>query len=229
MNEKLDEFGNKVEFTTSDVKEGLQEASKDLEEGFEESAGYAKRKFNRADLEEKAETGGRKIGKGARSFLEFAGDSIGLMLLKNNGDRDLAYKIIKGGRDFGQTAEDLLGKAIKGGGKVAGAASEKVDVDQLRQKAGEVVDSVTQKVKDSDLLDKVNVEGMKTKVEDMFQNVTEKVAQSKDKFKNDPAMQEQKKADLEAKIEAFEKLYEEETIQKELHPGEIYRPEEFKK
>lgn len=229
MNEKIDEFGNKVEFTTTEVKDGLLEASRDLEDGFEAAAQSAKRKSGRAHLEEKAESGGKKIGQGARRILEFAGDSIGLLLLKNNGDRDLAYKIIKGGRDFGQTAEDLLGKAIKGGGKVAGAASEKVDVETLRQKAGEVVDTVKEKVKESDLLDKVNVEGMKTKVEDMFQNVTDKVAQGKEKFKSDPAMQEKKKADLEAKIEAFEKLYEEETIREELHPGDLYKPEEFKK
>ncbi len=222
MNEKLDEFGNKVEFTTSEVKDGLQEASRDLEEGFDEARSDARQKITREKIESGAESGGRKLGHGARSLLEFAGDSIGLMLLKNNGSRELAYKVIKGGRFLGETAETVLGTVMKGGGKVVGKASEKVDVAELRQKAGEVADTMKDRVRDSELLEKVNVESVKTKVEDMFQNVT-------DKFRMDPETQEQKKADLEAKIAAFEKLYEEETIQSELHPDEIYKPEELKK
>lgn len=104
MNEKLDEFGHKVEFTTSDVKDGLLEASNDLEDGYEKAKESFRQKFDRAQFEHKAEARGKKVGKGARNLFEFAGDSIGLMLLKNNGNQDWAYKIIKGGRLLGETA-----------------------------------------------------------------------------------------------------------------------------
>ncbi|MFZ2258455.1 MAG: hypothetical protein WAV55_10050 [Clostridiaceae bacterium] len=229
MKDKMDEFGNKVEFTTTDVKDGLLEASRDLEQGFDEAQDSVQSKFNREKFQNKAESGAKKVGKRARSIFEFTGDSIGLMLLKNNGNRDLAYKIVKAGREIGETAENLLGKAITSGGKVAGAAAEKIDIDHLREKAGDVADTVKEKVKDSQVLDKVNVEGMKTKVEDMFQNVSEKVSQGKDRIINDPMVQEQKRMDLEAKIDAFEKLYEDETIEEIRHPAESYRPEELKK
>lgn len=229
MNEKLDEFGHKVEFTTSDVKDGLLEASNDLEDGYEKAKESFRQKFDRAQFEHKAEARGKKVGKGARNLFEFAGDSIGLMLLKNNGNQDWAYKIIKGGRLLGETAETVLDKVISGGGKVAAGVADKVDIDELRHKADEVADTVKEKVKDSELVSKVDIKGMKTKVEDMFQDVSDKVTQGIDKLKPDPISREQKKADLEAKIEAFEKLYEEEAINIELHPEDLYRPEELKK
>lgn len=229
MNEKLDEFGHKVEFTTSDVKDGLLEASNDLEDGYEKAKESFRQKFDRAQFEHKAEARGKKVGKGARNLFEFAGDSIGLMLLKNNGNQDWAYKIIKGGRLLGETAETVLDKVISGGGKVAAGVADKVDIDELRHKADEVADTVKEKVKDSELVGKVDIKGMKTKVEDMFQDVSDKVTQGIDKLKPDPISREQKKADLEAKIEAFEKLYEEEAINIELHPEDLYRPEELKK
>src|SRR5690606_2748868 len=113
------------------------------------------RKFNRIQFEGKAARGGEKVGKSARSLFEFAGDSIGLLILKNQGKKDLAYQIIKGGRDLGKTAEDLLGKVFREGGKVVGETAEKVDVDSLRQKAEEVKVSLTQKLEETELLEKV--------------------------------------------------------------------------
>ncbi|MFB0958718.1 hypothetical protein [Proteiniclasticum sp. QWL-01] len=225
---KFDEFGNKVEYTSANAYEEFESDHTQPGEGFNEFQEEARRKFNRIQFEGKAARGGEKVGKSARSLFEFAGDSIGLLILKNQGKKDLAYQIIKGGRDLGKTAEDLLGKVFREGGKVVGETAEKVDVDSLRQKAEEVKVSLTQKLEETELLEKVKPDEIKSKLEGAFHKVTEKVQDLKSDLTEDPVSAEQKKADLEAKIEAFEKLYEDESIERELHSTEGYKPEESK-
>ena len=57
MKDKMDEFGNKVEFTTTDVKDGLLEASRDLEQGFDEAQDSVQSKFNREKFQNNWEAG----------------------------------------------------------------------------------------------------------------------------------------------------------------------------
>lgn len=230
MNEKdkFDEFGNRVEYIKSEASREVSDAAEELRDDINEFRDEARKKFDRLQFEGKAVKGGIKAGKGARGLLEFAGDSLGLLILKNQGSKDLAYKIIKGGRSLGETAEDLVGKAFREGGKVVGQAAETVDVDKLRDKADEVKDQVARKISETELLEKVKPDEIKAKLEDAFQKAGEKVREVKSDLIEDPETAEKKRADLEAKIEAFEKLYEEESIERELHSTEGYKPEEVK-
>lgn len=226
--DKFDEFGNKVEYVSAEAKRLLEEQADAYRADYNEFQEDARKKFDRNQFERKAQTGGARIGKGARELLEFAGDTIGLFLLKNRGDRELAYKVIKGARKAGETAEGILGQVFTEGGKVVGQAAEQVDVDSLRDKAVELKDEMVRKVEDSDLLENVRVDELKNKVGDTLHKVTEKVKTVRADLTDEQESAEQKKEDLEAKIAAFEKLYEEESIERELHSNEGYKPEEAK-
>ena len=226
--DKFDEFGNKVEYVSAEAQWQLDEPAEAFRSDYNEFEDEARKKFDRQQFERRAVSGGAKIGRGTRDLLEFAGDSLGLFLLKNQGDRDLAYKIIKGARKAGAAAEEVLGQLFTEGGKAVGKAAEQVDVDALRDKAADLKAEVTRKVQDGDLLENLPVEEIRTKVEEAIHKVTDKVRTVKADLSEDPVSAEQKKADLEAKIAAFEKLYEEDSIDRELHSSEGYKPEEAK-
>ena len=219
MNDNIDEFGNRVEYIKSESVEESHETADENLEDFNEFREDAKKKFDRIQFENKATKGGEKAGKGARSLLEFAGDSLGLLILKSQGNKELARKIIKGGRSAGETAENFLGKAFRQSGKVVGQAAEKVDVDALWNKAEDMKEQMSQKVKPNEI---------KSKISEAFQKVEGMVQEIKTDMQDDPEQAEKKRADLEAKIAAFEKLYEEESIDWELHSTDGYRPEETK-
>lgn len=248
MDEKnrFDEFGNKVEYVASEAADDLKDTGAELREGFNEFKDEAKRKADRLHMEGKIKDTGTTISRGAKSLLEFAGDAIGLMILKSGGSRDTAYKVIKGGRDAAETAEHVLDKAFSGGSKVVGEATEKMDMDAIRHRAEEMKERISQKVNQSEVLDKVNPEEIKTKVEETLHKVSEKVNVGEIKTKvgetmskvtekvkevrrdmtDEPVSAEQKKMDLEAKIDAFEKLYEEDSLDHNANQG--YTPEERK-
>lgn len=181
MNDKIDEFGNRVEYIKSDTGEESHETAEETRENFNEFRDDAKKKFDRLQIEHKAVKGGQKAGKGVRSLLEFAGDSLGLLILKNQGNKDLAKKIIKGGRSAGETAENLLGKAFKQSGKVVGQAAEKVDVDTLLKKAEDMKEQMLQKVKPDEI---------KSKISEAFHKVEEMVQDIKADMQDDPEQAE---------------------------------------
>lgn len=248
MDEKnrFDEFGNKVEYVASEAADDMEQAGADMKEGFNDFKDEAKKKADRLHMEGKIKDTGTVVSRGARSILEFAGDAIGLMILKGGGNKDTAYKVIKGGRSAAETAEDLLGKAFHGGSKVVGQATEKMDVEAIRHRAGEMKERISHKVNQSEMMDKVhpgeikakveetlhkvtekvNMDDIKTKVGETFSKVTEKVKEVRKDTGDDPVSAEQKKMDLEAKIDAFEKLYEEDTKDQNANQG--YKPEERK-
>ncbi len=229
MNEKFDEFGNRIEFTPADSENADIESVEALEETIEQFESEAQKQFNRARFEAKATESGKRLGHGVRSVLEFAGDSVGLIILKNGGRRDAAYKLLKGSRKVGKMAETIVNSAVRQGGKLLGATAEQVDVDYLKERAEEVKEDVTRKVKQSDVLEKIEPDHVRAKAKDLYQNVTAKVQEGKEKlFKpDDPEEARLKQEELERKIEAFEKLYEDEAREK-LHSEEGYKPEEFK-
>lgn len=229
MKEKYDEYGNRTEFTPTEFENGEMEAVEALEETIGKFETEAQKEFNRARFEARATRGGRRLGHGTRAALEFAGDSIGLLILKNGGRRDLAYKLIKGSRKAGEAAESMVNTTVRQGGKLLGATAEQVDVDYLKERAEEVKEDVTRKVKQSDVLEKIEPEHVKAKAKDLYHSVTARVQEGKEKLlkPDDPAEDLRKQEELDRKIEAFEKLYEDEAREK-LHTQEGYKPEEIK-
>ena len=230
MNEKFDEYGNRTEFTPNESEGNEMDAVDALQETIERFEFEEEHQFNRARFEEKAASRGQSLGKGARTALEFAGDSLGLIILKNGGNRDLAYKLIKSGRKVGETLESVVNVSVKEGGRLLGNAAEQVDIDYLKERAGEVKNDVKRTVKESDVMEKIEPEYIKARAKDMVHTVTEKVQEGKEKFfkPEDPEEARRKQEELEAKIEAFEKLYEDEEREIELHQNKGYTPEEFK-
>ena len=219
MIDKIDEFGNRVEYIKSDLNHDDQTTANGSQEDFNEFRDDAKKKFDRIQFENKATRGGQKAGKGARSLIEFAGDSLGLLILKNQGNKKLAKTIIKGGRSAGETVENIFGKVFNEGGKVMGQAAEKVDMDLLLKKAEDMKNQLSQTVKPGEI---------KNKLSEAFQKIEEMIQEIKSDVQDSPEKAEKKRADLEAKIAAFEKLYEEETTDWEIHSSEGYKPEEIK-
>lgn len=229
MNEIYDEYGHRTEFTPTESQVDDQEAVEALEETIEKFEAEAKKDFNRSHFEAGVSRGGQRFGHGTRAVVEFTGDSVGLLILKTSGHRALAYKVITGGRRAGQAAEVAVSKIVTGGGKLLGITAERMDVDYLRERAGEIKDDVSHKVKESDVLEKIEAEHIKAKAQDLYQNVSARVQEGREKiFKpEDPEEARLKQEELEQRIEAFEKLYEEEARER-LHKEEGYQPEEFK-
>lgn len=213
---KVDEFGNKVEYVKNEAKETMDQFQQEVEEKAAKVGRQVERKANKVRIEENAKAAGQKVGRGAKGFFEFAGDSIGLMILKSGGNRDLAYRVIKAGRNVGQGAEKVFNTTLSQGGKLIGNAQEHIDVEQIKTKAGEIKNTVGEKFEDvrQAAEDKGVGQNLKTKVEDMFRR-------RKDEAEADKS-EEELKADLENKIAEFEKLYEED-LEKE-----GYSPEETK-
>ncbi|PKK39399.1 hypothetical protein ABB02_01248 [Clostridiaceae bacterium JG1575] len=195
----------------------------DLEEEAEAFQKRAQKKYQKYQIEEKAAGASRVLGHGVRQAVEFATDSLGLILLKNQGKTDLAYKVIKSGRSVGAGAENVVASAVRGGGKVVGTLAGAWDVSGAAKRVAQMKDQVL----GTAAFDPEHPENLKNKVSQAVQKMSDEAEDLMRSYEEDPKQAQSRRVALEKKLSEFQKLYDEEAVKKE-HANEGYHPEETK-
>lgn len=230
----VDEFGNNVEFVkeSSDNKATLDEFEKEAKE----KALFLKEIQKNEDFcDEKCQRNWAESAKGA---VGFAGDAIGLTLLKLSGNKELAYKVIKGGRKLAQGTGAVVLTTVTTGKKANETLHNHVDVEGLKERATEIRDGVYEKIEakkmnktqsqpiypDSDFETKQDpfkvVKNFSEKVTTLLDQAGTKVEEMKEK--RDEKSEAKRQEDVAKKVAEFEALYKDEKIEETIEESKKY-------
>lgn len=164
-------------------------------------------KIEKDKIEKVTEKGSQTAGKAMKNVLQFATDSIGLLVLKKGNNKDLAYKIIKTGRDIADTAGKLTETSIKTGGVLAGGVINVVKSDKVKNAVGGAVESVKNTVAgkmnsvENDLKRSEELKNIRTKISRI---IKEKMDETKDFAENIDEKTEKLIEEFDEKGKSFE-------------------------